>query len=279
MRTCPECNASVKDGANFCDNCGYPMSGLQAGKSVPAEGAPVLNSQPAPASQPAPSGPPQSGDTMAGGELKQGICPACGSANLPGEMFCQNCGVQLPPVSTPPPELPRPGTVPPSGRPEIYGTGWLGDKDLPPLSEPVAPPQRSPAVESHPAGASLASVPAGKSNGVAPVEFVHAQFVIRETGRAVSLPAGRVEIVIGRSDPVKGVYPDIDLAGYGGDSSGVSRRHARLAYHEGRMTIEDLNSTNFTFLNKHKLVPGQRYPLRDGDELRLGLLVLDYLER
>ncbi len=105
-----------------------------------------------------------------------------------------------------------------------------------------------------------------------------AQLLIREYGKLISIPVGQTEVVIGRSDPVKGVYPEIDLAGHGGESSGVSRRHARLILQDGRWCIEDLNSTNFTFLNRQKLIPGQRYPLRSGDELRLGLLMLEYLE-
>jgi pSer/pThr/pTyr-binding forkhead associated (FHA) protein len=37
--------------------------------------------------------------------------------------------------------------------------------------------------------------------------------------------------------------------------------------------VEDLNSTNGTFLNSAKLTPG-RHLLRPGDELRLGQTVL-----
>jgi pSer/pThr/pTyr-binding forkhead associated (FHA) protein len=40
--------------------------------------------------------------------------------------------------------------------------------------------------------------------------------------------------------------------------------------------VEDLRSTNFTFLNKDKLPPGELHELSDGDELRLGGLVLTY---
>jgi pSer/pThr/pTyr-binding forkhead associated (FHA) protein len=38
-----------------------------------------------------------------------------------------------------------------------------------------------------------------------------------------------------------------------------------------------LNSTNYTFLNRQRLQPGQRYPLKQNDEIRLGLLVLEYV--
>ncbi len=46
--------------------------------------------------------------------------------------------------------------------------------------------------------------------------------------------------------------------------------------HADGIYIEDLNSTNFTFLNRIRLQPGQAYPLKDGDEIRLGVLTLEY---
>lgn len=100
--------------------------------------------------------------------------------------------------------------------------------------------------------------------------------MVRESGAEIALPGGRAELVIGRSDPVRGIYPEVDLASHGGDTRGVSRRHARLHVLDGRPQIEDLNSTNYTFLNRERLLPGQSYPLKDGDEIRVGLLALEY---
>jgi pSer/pThr/pTyr-binding forkhead associated (FHA) protein len=100
--------------------------------------------------------------------------------------------------------------------------------------------------------------------------------VLRPSGQVIHLPVGQPEILIGRSDPVKGVYPQVDLAPFGGDVSGVSRKHARLLFSSGQIAIEDLHSTNFTFVNRQKLDPGVPYPLRPGDELRMGLLVMEY---
>jgi pSer/pThr/pTyr-binding forkhead associated (FHA) protein len=88
----------------------------------------------------------------------------------------------------------------------------------------------------------------------------------------------RDEWLVGRSDPVRGIFPEVDLGAHGGDESGVSRRHARLAVQEGRRFISDLNSTNFTFLNGEKLQPARLYPLKHGDEIRFGLLALIYYE-
>src|SRR3954466_16119414 len=72
------------------------------------------------------------------------------------------------------------------------------------------------------------------------------------------------ELVIGRSTP--------GLGSLGGDSE-ISRVHARV-YHDpsGQLTVEDLGSTNGTFVNgKPTSAPP---PLRPGDELRVGQTTL-----
>ncbi len=107
--------------------------------------------------------------------------------------------------------------------------------------------------------------------------IVWGKLVVEETEAEIVLPPGKTEILIGRSDPVRNIFPDVDLTLHGGELNGVSRMHARLARQGAEMTIEDLNSTNFTFLNRQKLEPGQRYPVQSGDEIRLGLLRMEYL--
>src|SRR4051794_13319475 len=68
------------------------------------------------------------------------------------------------------------------------------------------------------------------------------------------------ELVIGRSTP--------GLGSLGGDSE-ISRVHARV-FHDpsGRLMIEDLGSTNGTFVNGNR-VSGQQ-PLNSGDQVRVG---------
>ncbi len=102
------------------------------------------------------------------------------------------------------------------------------------------------------------------------------RLVLVECDLSLPLQAGAGELLIGRADPVGGVYPEIDLSTHGGGAGGVSRRHARLVLKAEGVFLEDLNSTNFTFLNRQRLQPGRLYPLRDGDEIRLGNLALVY---
>ena len=100
--------------------------------------------------------------------------------------------------------------------------------------------------------------------------------VIQATKTSLPLPTGKDEILIGRQDPTSGVFPDIDLSGHGAESAGVSRRHARLVIQSGQVFIEDLNSTNFTLVNKNRLLPGQHCLLQFGDEVRFGRLSAIY---
>lgn len=57
----------------------------------------------------------------------------------------------------------------------------------------------------------------------------------------------------------------------------VSRTHARIESGPAGTTIIDLGSTNGTILNGH-LLRNSRAPLRGGDRVQIGALVLEYLE-
>jgi len=72
----------------------------------------------------------------------------------------------------------------------------------------------------------------------------------------------------------EGFTPEIDLSGFDAYEQGVSRQHAILRRQNDTIVIVDLNSANNTFLNGQRLVPDQPRILRDGDEIRLGQLVL-----
>jgi hypothetical protein len=79
--------------------------------------------------------------------------------------------------------------------------------------------------------------------------------------RQIELHAG--ETLIGREDACELVVLD----------SLVSRRHARVLFEDGELSIEDLGSANGTFLNGAK-VQG-RVPLRPGDRIFIGSFEID----
>jgi hypothetical protein len=82
------------------------------------------------------------------------------------------------------------------------------------------------------------------------------------------------ELVIGRFDPDTNTAPGVDLEPFGGAEKGVSRRHATIVRRDGSLNIVDAGSHNGTYLNGQRLVAHQPRILRDGDDIRLGHLVL-----
>jgi hypothetical protein len=84
---------------------------------------------------------------------------------------------------------------------------------------------------------------------------------------------GRMEYVLGREGHEQ-VVPDLNLNDYGARDKGVSRVHAALRLDRGQVFLIDLGSTNGTRLNGQPLPAHQPTPLANGDELRLGKLLM-----
>lgn len=91
-------------------------------------------------------------------------------------------------------------------------------------------------------------------------------------------PLTAADMVIGRSDPQRNVFPDVDLLPLD-PSQTVSRRHARFMRRDGHCYIEDLNAFNRTRVNGRPLVPHEDVELHDGDTLRLGNIDLRFEAR
>ncbi len=81
-------------------------------------------------------------------------------------------------------------------------------------------------------------------------------------------------ITIGRTDPRTGRTPDVDLSQSKGLEMGVSRHHTSMTRREGALYVIDQNSANGTYLNGQRLVAEQPRIVRDGDDIRLGRLVV-----
>jgi serine/threonine protein kinase len=101
--------------------------------------------------------------------------------------------------------------------------------------------------------------------------------IVMGTGARISLP-DEEELLIGRVDPHTTLAPDVDLGEHGGGMAGVSRTHARLLRYPEGWVLEDLNSTNGTFVNHAQLTPGQPVRICDGDIVRCGQLLLEFHE-
>jgi len=82
------------------------------------------------------------------------------------------------------------------------------------------------------------------------------------------------QLVLGRFDAETQQAPDVALDEYGAQELGVSRRHAAILVEDNALKVMDLGSANSTYMNGQKLIAHQARILRDGDELRLGRLVI-----
>ncbi len=92
-------------------------------------------------------------------------------------------------------------------------------------------------------------------------------------GATVEIPA-KDEVIVGREDPISEVFPDIDLSNYGGMEKGVSRKHAVIHRSNGEITVEDMGSTNGTYVNRKRIQPNAPQRIQAGDEVRFGKLAL-----
>ncbi len=193
-------------------------------------------------------------------------CPNCNAEAPADAAFCDNCGMPLTAVN-PGPEL-EPGICPNCGA-EVPVNALFCDQcghGLPPAPGFPTPAQRSAEVEDPDS-----PVPGAESSN-----STGARLFILPTGNTLVLPSDRDEYIIGRLDPASGSFPDVDLVPFGGEEGGVSRRHARITRDDETYAIEDLNSVNYTFVNKKKLAVGEMRSLENGDEIRLGRVLMRF---
>jgi hypothetical protein len=85
------------------------------------------------------------------------------------------------------------------------------------------------------------------------------------------------QIRIGRPDSASGIMPELSLAEDKAAEMGVSRMHAVIQASNQGLVLIDLGSTNGTLLNNSPLSPQLPYPLKNGDEIRFGDLLVHIL--
>ncbi len=117
--------------------------------------------------------------------------------------------------------------------------------------------------------------PTGSSDGrtTAQISPTQLRLLVLNSGRTIFCPMAEV-LLVGRADAAGGVFPDVDLNQDNGYMAGVSRRHARIVRRGDEFFLEDLDSMNGTFLNRDRLPVHTPVPFQDGDEIRLGNLVM-----
>lgn len=185
------------------------------------------------------------------------ICDRCSTENADGSRYCDECGAALWLAG-------RPGGVSPNG-----GRAAGGGQELNTVAHSAAGSNMTQSGPSIPVQSEL-SAQIGNDRA-------HAKLVI-ERGRSAGkqFPLNNPEAQIGRWDADGGVFPDVDLDDDDPEAK-VSRRHARISVQAGGYFIEDLGSTNGTFINRgRRLVPGDKQSLSDGDEIIVGKTFLRF---
>jgi len=182
-------------------------------------------------------------------------CERCKTENLDGAQYCDECGAPLRPNSRP--------HVAGGKMIRMDGDGQNGSHT------PSVVPQPELASGKAAANVNLSSVSANQK--------AHAKLVI-ERGKSVGkiFMLSSADSQIGRWDADGGIFPDVDLDSDDPEAK-VSRRHARITMNDGKYYLEDLGSTNGTFVNRGKrLAPGTRQQLNDGDEIIVGKTFLRF---
>ena len=150
-------------------------------------------------------------------------CPHCSTLNPANALFCEACGYDFTTGTMPRPLTPPSGTAAPS---------------LPADAAPAAPADANPA-------------PALTDAWVAEVWIDPDWYTDQKStdplpspGLPIVVPLQHTSILIGRASRSRNITPDIDLS----SDNGISRRHAQLTTDGTRWWVEDLGSSNGTYV-------------------------------
>jgi hypothetical protein len=230
-------NGHTSGADDFCDTCGAKID---------------LQNQPEPVAAPA-SAAPTTGVTPPAGEgaPEQQVCPNCSAPNTPDALFCEACGYDFTTGALPRGASPRPDEAAGDGAAAAAGPGT---------------------------GGSIA--PAIPLEWVAEVWVDPEWYSVQEADEPMPSPGLPAvvglttrSLLIGRMSPSRNIHPDIDCT----SDTGVSRRHAQLTTDGQRWFVEDLGSSNGTFvapasgpLPEDPIPVGPRTELDDDDRIYVG---------
>ena len=277
---CP--NGHTSEAEDYCDTCGSP---IDAGAQPAASGAPAAPVPPAstgssrdldppsPAtSSPATSDPDESAAPAAL------LCPNCQTENPDGALFCEACGYDFTTGA-----MPR----------DPSGGGLEGDLgadvgDEFGHSAPGGGPAEGPGAGASTAGAvatatAVRALPEEASTSFEWLAEVwvdpdwyqtqEAEDPCPSPGLPTIMPLRHRSVLLGRVSTSKNTRPEIDLS----SDPGVSRRHAQLTTDGTRWFVEDLGSSNGTFvgpasgpLPAQPIAVGPKAELGDDDRLYVG---------
>ncbi|WP_193193438.1 FHA domain-containing protein [Nostoc sp. MG11] len=282
MIVCPNCNHPNPDGAVQCEACYTP---LPATTNCPSCGATVQ------------------ADAAFCGQCGYNLhsAPAAHVATAVTPTVAPDIPVEVPPLVTPDPllELSQPdsleisstnsyppvaSSLPPTAvaaQPQAMATENSTPTPLPSVPEqpvfeqeiptppPLEPVATQPTPPPEPVSAPQSPLPAASNVTAARTQLqqVTARLFHVQSDREIELPQNLTVIHIGK--PNDRIPPDIDVSGFP-NSEIVSRIHADIRLEAGAHYIEDVGSSNGTYINNLPLSSGNRHRLRAGDRISLG---------
>lgn len=263
--TCPAGHTSSTD--DFCDVCGTP---IPASTLTPPEGAaPAPSAAAVPSAVPGTLTPPVPGPGVGAADPASGAaptipaaggdgpkpCPNCQAENAADALFCEDCGYDFATGQLPPP----PEQIDPlSGK---VVSGAAGSAATPGAAAPAAP--------------DLSQVTWVAEIWVDRDWFAHQQAEgnAPTSGVPTVAPLPGDTALIGRRSASRGITPEVDCTSDGA----ISHRHAELRLNGEIWSVQDLGSTNGTFVGRadgnypeNPLPAQQPHELGDGERVYLG---------
>jgi hypothetical protein len=254
---CPD--GHVSESTDYCDVCGLPMDAASPAPASSGSPSPVPSASPVAATGALDLG--QPGATVAMPTDKP--CPNCQSMVPEGDLFCEVCGYDFTTGA-----LPAPVTAPGGVAVQHGQMAQVGGAAVvtPAPAHPVATPNSG-----------------GQSSVLTWVAEVWVDpdwYGTQESdepcpsaGMPVILPLWQSSVLVGRTSVSRNIHPQVDC----GPDHGVSRRHAQLTTDGQRWWVEDLQSSNGTFVSpagaplpNTPIPPGQRIEFAPGDRLFVG---------
>ncbi|MEB3885957.1 FHA domain-containing protein [Lyngbya sp. CCY1209] len=247
MIVCPNCNHQNPEGATQCEACYTPL--------------------------------PTTTD-----------CPNCGATVQTDAAFCGQCGYNLQPSPgdeenqnpaaiptqvSPPPDLTAPDPIPdpePLSTAAPVATSNLSPTPAPTISPdlpetPIPDPAAAPPVSPAPQPAAPIAAVSGATNPATQLQKQSASLMHVQSQNQLELPPNLSVIHIGKPNDL--VPPDVDVSGFP-HAEVVSRTHADIRVEGDAYYIEDVGSSNGTYINNIPLPKGNRHRLRPGDRISLG---------
>jgi hypothetical protein len=248
---CPAGHTSTSD--DYCDVCGMPIQAAATG----------------------PAAPPPPTDLPAQGPAGQ-VCPNCATQNVVDALFCEACGYDFTTGT-----MPRSAAVDQAAATPASAAGMDASNGAP---APLSPPDDI--SEAGLPGQAGAPQPEGNISAEVPLNWVAEVWIdpawyeaqdspdeLPSPGLPAVVPLRNKSVLIGRKSRSRNINPDIDCE----PDTGTSRRQAQLTTDGTRWWVEDLESSNGTFvgaasepLPEDPIPVGPKRELKGDDRIYVG---------